>query len=180
MLLTLLDITNKINANPAPLLLLDTCTFLDIIRVPNRNNIQVNVVEAAMTLIARAKSKSPKDIWLVICDIVREEWDSNAGEVRNELKTYIYKHHGTRFGEILEKTLPGVIYSQPNLTTFSLEQHLYNLSKNLLEASLKIADDDNCLVRATKRVRMNQAPASNSKSEPKDCMIRRIGNRAVI
>jgi hypothetical protein len=172
MLLTLSEITNQINTNPAPLLLVDTCTFLDVIRVPYRENIQINMIDTTMTLISRAKL-NPPSLWLVSCDIVKAEWESNANEVCNELKMHIskYQQSGVRLGKILEKALPGITYYQPDLVTFSLEQHLYNLSKNLLEASLKIADDDDCLVRATKRVRMNQAPASKSKSEPKDCMI---------
>ncbi len=66
MLLTLSEITKLCEANPAPLLLLDTCTFLDIIRVPYRENIQVNIIKAAMALISRSQSKVPDHIWLYL------------------------------------------------------------------------------------------------------------------
>ena len=87
----LLGVVNRILAAPAPVLCLDTCALLDIIRVPARfheNKISVNIITAAFELISKA-STNPPDLWILILELVEKEWLENASNVHTDRKSVV-------------------------------------------------------------------------------------------
>jgi len=172
--LTLLDLTHQISAQPAPLLLLDTCAILDILRVPFRDHLDPKIIEATKMLISRAITPPPHHLWVVISDLVEMEWQSNWEGVSKELNKDIERcqRHFTRISDVLQNFWStAVTTGHPDLTSFPLETHLGNLGKSVLNVSLKIVEDPNCVNRAFQRLKLYQAPASKGKGEMKDCTI---------
>jgi len=74
-------VVNRILAAPAPVLCLDTCALLDIIRVPIRfrqDKISVNVITAAFDLISKA---STERLWVLILISVNQDNQLNQRSI---------------------------------------------------------------------------------------------------
>ena len=63
---TILNATQLIVASPAPVVFLDTCAVLDIIRTPQREEIQNKIVSVSSDFILKATA-NPKQIWIKPC-----------------------------------------------------------------------------------------------------------------
>jgi hypothetical protein len=173
----LLCVVNRILATPAPVLCLDTCALLDIIRVPIRfreDKISVNVITAAFNLIAKASTDKP-DLWILILDLVEKEWLDNATYVHTDIEKHLnHLHYGlNHFSKVLDIVGTDTAFYQTDLRSLNLEKKLYSLSEKLLKTAIIIENDDNCKIKAMDRVSINVAPAGSKqgKNEAKDCMI---------
>ncbi len=75
------DIAHDITANPAPVLFLDTCILLDIVRAPLRGKPdEVRFAQLFLTSV----QKNPKTIHLLVPSPVQPEWDTHIQERANE------------------------------------------------------------------------------------------------
>ena len=75
------DITHDITANPAPVLFLDTCILLDVVRTPLRSKPdEVRFAQLFLTSV----QKNPKTIHLLVPSPVQPEWDTHILERVNE------------------------------------------------------------------------------------------------
>lgn len=175
----LLSVVNRILAAPAPVpvLCLDTCALLDIIRVPirfHKDKISVEVITAAFDLISKASTDKP-DLWILTIELVEKEWLENAANVHTELKTHLNNLHYAldHFSKAQNKIETDSQFYQTDLRCFNLVQQLYSLSESLLKTSIIVENDDNCKIKAMNRVSTDDAPAGSKhgKNEAKDCMI---------
>src|SRR5581483_9656788 len=80
------DTAARVAAAGVPVLFLDTCSILDVIRAPVRA--LDKCVEAAAELVAVATASSPR-CSLVVCSFVPVEWNSRAQDVLNELTKHL-------------------------------------------------------------------------------------------
>jgi len=167
---TLIELTNRINAHPAPLLFLDTCTILDLIRVPYREELHPNMIGAAKRLLSKTASQPPQ-LWVVVADQVETEWQRHQSEETDKLNKNIKDCQDklTRFSHVLQQVLATTY--PIDLTQFSLETHLLDLSKKILDVSLKIAEEKYLRYRGYDRVHACLAPAKRGKGEQEDCVI---------
>lgn len=167
---TLIELTNQINAHPTPLLFLDTCAILDLIRVPYRDGLPLDMIDATKRLLLKATSQPPQ-LWVVVADQVETEWRKHQTKASEDLRKEIEDCQAklTRFSKVIQKVLSTTCLT--HLTQFSLETHLANLSKDVLDVSLKIAEDKNLEGRVLARVRACLAPAKKGKGEVEDCVI---------
>ena len=78
----------KILFEAAPLVLLDTCSILDILRAPLRKNIPDSVIAAAQTLQAKADA-SPKQVWIMAAEPIRFEWQNRFEGVQREFSEHV-------------------------------------------------------------------------------------------
>ncbi|QYX31153.1 PIN domain-containing protein [Sphaerospermopsis torques-reginae] len=166
------ELSEVIISAPAPVLFLDTCIILDIIRSPFRDNISTNEISASLKLIRKAQANN-RNLWLVTNEIVYTEWKENIEPVKNELTEEIKKAELTR-----EKMVnaANIIFDFNHdfgqiIKTLNLPEHLGNLSKSLLDKCEKIAIDDSHYVEAMKRINKCDAPAQKGKNSAKDCQI---------
>ncbi|MFM6024376.1 MAG: PIN domain-containing protein [Dolichospermum sp.] len=166
------ELSEVIISAPAPVLFLDTCIILDIIRSPFRDNISTNEISASLELINKSQLNN-RSVWLVTNEIVYTEWKENIETVKIELTREIKKAELKRekmvnaaniifdfnhdFGQIIE--------------TLNIPEHMENLSKSLLDKCEKIAIDDSHYVEAMKRINKCDAPAQRGKNSAKDCQI---------
>lgn len=169
---TIDDIISTILHQPAPVIFLDTCIILDIVRVLHREGIDKGIIKSAKDLIVRSKDESEK-IWLITSEIVETEWNDNIDIVVEDLEKEIrrLKNNMLRLESILKDVFPGTNIIYPDIAAYSLDDYLRSLSEKLLKSSIIFLNDQECLLKSTDRVFGNMAPASKGKSEPKDCMI---------
>ncbi len=71
----------KIRENPQPVIYIDTCVLLDLLRILPRDNLQPSWVSAAKECAQRTEQYR---LHLVVMDIVRTEWDRNVSKVLEE------------------------------------------------------------------------------------------------
>jgi hypothetical protein len=164
------QLAQDILGNPAPVLLLDTCSIIDIIRVPIRPT--RDLLEAAQRILDRTVTPQRK-LWNVVNQQVVQEWYDNAANVAREVTAAI-----ARTEESARRLLATARYIAPSqsLSAFSLgglglEGLLLTLSRSLLDGSAVLEDDEACLQRALGRMRNGIAPSSKGKPEYKDCHI---------
>ncbi|MEA5618537.1 PIN domain-containing protein [Cronbergia sp. UHCC 0137] len=166
------ELSEIIISAPAPVLFLDTCIILDIIRSPFRDNISTNEISASLELISKAQLNN-HSVWLVTNEIVYTEWKQNIETVKIELTEEIKRAELKR-----EKMVnaANIIFNYNHdfgqiIKTLNLPEHLGNLSKSLLDKCEKIAIDDSHYVEAMKRINKCDAPAQRGKDSAKDCQI---------
>ncbi|GAM08378.1 hypothetical protein OR1_00649 [Geobacter sp. OR-1] len=166
------ELSAAIVTKPAPVLFLDTCTILDVIRAPYRESIAVEEINAAKNLIQLSEQSLP-GVWLVTNETVHGEWLANVDTVKLELERETKKIERQR-----SKFLAAVdiVYGMKHeighrVEHLKLSEHLENLSKKILSTSqiIKIADCHS--LNGMHRVRKYLAPAGRGKQEAKDCEI---------
>ncbi|MHA3104535.1 PIN domain-containing protein [Acinetobacter sp. ANC 3791] len=163
---------SKFKAEPATILYLDTCFLLDIIRTPIRENITTNSIPYAKLLIELA-STTPKSLWLVTSNIVKQEWLEHVDETVKEAELDIVKSELKRQRILtIAKAITDAdyIHGQDNRRV-NLPQKLKSLSEAVLNKCIIIPPEDAHHLSAMKRVMNYLPPSQRGKSEPKDCMI---------
>jgi len=165
------QLTQDILADRCPVLLLDTCSIIDIIRVPIRAT-QGDLLGAAQRLFAQAKAR-PRQLWIVVNEQVVQEWHDNATNVAGEVGAAIARTEDAarRLLASAKEVAPQQRMSAFSLGGLTLDNLLLKRSKSLLDVAATIADDDICHQRALGRMRQRQAPSSQGKQEFKDCHI---------
>jgi hypothetical protein len=164
------QLAQRILAERAPVLLLDTCSILDVVRVPLRQT-RGDLLGAAQRLVNRVHGL-PRGLWIVISEQVYQEWQDNAPSVVGEVAATITRTEDA--ARRLIATARGVAPNQ-RISGFSLggmELHnlLLNRSRSLLDGADVLSDDDACHRRAVERMRQRLAPASQGEGF-KDCHI---------
>lgn len=89
------DISQRIFSYSVPILFIDTCIFLDILRSPYRDNISVNAISSALNLIKMSES-DPCKVWLLTNEMVHSEWGENIANVKQELEKEVKRLEHTR------------------------------------------------------------------------------------
>ena len=82
------ELASEIANRPCPLLFLDTCSILDVLRVPIRPKLPIESLNA---VAAMTKFCDPelRRVWLVTSAVVITELKNNVAAVTNELAVFI-------------------------------------------------------------------------------------------
>ena len=166
------DISKRISNSSAPVLFIDTCIFLDILRSTFRDNIHVDAIAAALSLIKMSEI-DPAKVWLLTNETVHAEWGDNIINVKQELEKEVKSLERTREKLVIAANVILKIehpYGQ-KMTSINLQGHLENLSRNLLSHCLITEQDYNHCAMGMQRSIKCLPPAKKGKSEPKDCVI---------
>jgi len=166
------EVCTAITTKPAPVLFLDTCTILDVLRAPCRETIAVEEISASMALI-RLNGQPTPGVWLVTNETVHGEWTANLDTVKNELERELKKIERLR-SRLVDAV--DIVYGRTHeighrVEHLKLSEHLENLSRQLLTVSQKVKIADSHSLNAMNRVRKYMAPACRGKQEAKDCEI---------
>ena len=169
------DLANQIKQFKTPVLLLDTCTILDVVRAPIREQIGVHDIEAVHTLLARATGETPK-VSLLVTEQVVKEFQHNIDEVERKSCEEI-KKAWKRYAGILERmkalSPSDVELAQAvNLSSLGFPQRSRRLAEQVIQASSVLSDQIYELqAKAYRRVVNVRPPAQKSKDSTKDCLI---------
>jgi hypothetical protein len=158
-------IVKAIIASPAPVLFLDTCVLLDIVRAPRRGKpIEVRVAEALRTAV----TKAPKTIHLLVGSPTPTEWRDHIVETEGECAEAL---------DICNSVSEACGYA--GLPTFAplpsgvpgLPARLRSLTEDLLTSAVTIDHNASALKRAVDRVISGAIPAKSGGKGAKDAVI---------
>jgi len=160
------DIIHDITANPAPVLFLDTCILLDVVRAPLRS--KPDEVRFAQLFLTSVR-KNPKTIHLLVPSPVQPEWNTHILERVNECTTAVNACNAVAAicGHLalpVVAALPAGVLTMPAL--------LRQLSTDLLAACVAIDYDGLALARAVDRIIAYRHPIKQPHSKgAKDSVI---------
>jgi hypothetical protein len=160
----------QLRADNRPVLFLDTCILLDIIRATYRC-LGSGYVQKASELRTMLTSDPPLCA-LVVASMVPKEWSDNARNVRDEVQAHLGKmqDQAVHFHEACATLGIGLTFGRPFYPGVSLADGLYDLSKALLDNSIHLDPDAGCMGRGVGRVVAGTPPSSKG-GQVKDCVI---------
>jgi hypothetical protein len=159
------DAVTTISGHPAPVVFLDSCVLLDIVRAPLRNvTIEVRV---AHQLLASVR-KVPKSVYLIIGSPTPTEWTDHIDEAEKDCATAVNSCNAV--AEVCgHLAVPGVAPLPP--VALGLPGLLRRLSGDLLAAAITLDHDAGALSRAVNRVVASSLPAKKGGKGAKDAVI---------
>ncbi len=154
-----------IQAHPAPVVFLDTCVLLDIIRAPLRN--AAAAVQAASELLTGAQ-RAQRTVYPVIGCPTPTEWNDHVAEAVTDCATAISRVNAvsevwTYLGMAGLPLLP--------VAAMPLPDRLKDLSENLRNAAILLDKDADALSRAIDRVINAKRPMRKEGKGAKDAVI---------
>jgi hypothetical protein len=164
------DATAQILAAPAPVLLIDTCSLLDIIRAPKRALKLKGCIKNAVELRRRIKA-APPECHLAVGSFVPAEWAKHADTIRDELQRHLKSldeassHFHDACGHVGIAT-----GARPSFEPSQLPATLHRLSSDLLKHAIQLDAQDDTNMKAYTRA-ANNVPPSIKGGEIKDSTI---------
>ena len=164
------EIVNLVAERGCPVLFLDTCVLLDILRSAHRENIPDATVECACRLRDAIQS-SPPLVTLVMASLIPEEWTGNINSVKSELESHLsrIKKELTRL-RVVDAVMQLSLDIGSLTETQKLCDELLNLSEGLLSKAFILDTEDSLRLKAGDRVIQGKAPARKG-GQLKDCLI---------
>ncbi len=162
------DAVNALLAADRPVLFLDTCILLDIIRSTHR--CLTKYAERASEL-SRLAAASPPSCTIVVSSIVPQEWNDNAQAVMEEALRHLRKmeEQSSHFHDACQALGISVATPRTRYGQSSLAEALRDLSRSLLDRAIRLDADAQSHVRAVARV-VNRLPPA-LRREVKDSAI---------
>jgi hypothetical protein len=163
------EVAGQLVATNVPVLLLDTCIFLDTIRAIERRD--AKRIEAAKLVLNECSTSPPRCI-IVVSSIVQVEWDQNVQSVIDEARKHIswLQESADHFQDACRLLGHSNVFSPPDYESYDLPQVLFGLSEAILKAAICIDDNSQSKLRAFQRV-VRKTPPSQKGKEIKDCTI---------
>ena len=151
-----------------PILCVDTCAILDILRDPRRDNVRVNEQSASISLLGHAESER---LDVLVTRLVRTEFADHVDEVQREAETGI----SAVADAIAKIDALATLHGSPGRTATlhwaghggrcrQIADRWMNVGKDALESN----DIES---RAVRRVLQGRAPSRRGKDSTKDCII---------
>lgn len=160
-------------ASDPPLLLLDTCLLLDIIRAPMRENIGLHDVQAIRTLIAR-QAAQPATLTIAVTQQVRDEYAAHVLSVEEETARALTKLIDRTNGMLTMVNMFDAGLLTPENLQINAPQVISSLramADGILVNCLTIPHTPGDSQAAGSRVLQTKPPATRAKQSFKDCLI---------
>jgi hypothetical protein len=160
----------QVRAADRPVLFLDTCVLIDIIRATLRC-LGTNYVQRAIELRGFLTG-APPSCTLVVASMVQTEWHNNAPNTREDVRSHLIKiqTQAQHFHDACGVLGLGLGYGLPAYPAGNLHDRLFDLSAQILGLAICLDPDGGCATRAIGRVLAN-LPPSRQGGEMKDCVI---------
>lgn len=164
------DAAAHVAAAGAPVLFLDTCNILDVIRSPERGRKLAGCVEAASELLAMATA--PVRCTLVVGSFVPDEWKANVGTVAGGLNRHLERmdREADDFHGLCTHLGVSLPFGRLGYAASGRPQRLHDLSRDLLAAAVALDTDPAANARAFGRVIGSRRPSGKT-GQAKDCAI---------
>lgn len=156
------------NQNSIPIIYLDTCSILDIIRDPTRDNILVDGRRASLELLNKAESGKLK---VFISERVYREFSDHVQEVQNETERKLIKIRGiiTKMDELA--CIHGASGTIDSSHWNGYVERCRKVADRWLNIGTSMPLSDEIQLKASYRVQQPLAPARRGKDSFKDCLI---------
>jgi hypothetical protein len=158
---------------PAPVILPDTSSLLNVLEAPTPDErVSPNVIPAAITLSARAQA-NPAKLWVVVSEYVEEEWLRHHTKKRDRAVASI-RHQDERIS--YPWSIASSMASAPaapclQFAGLQIGQRLHSVAADLIRSARVIGKDGAFDAAAGRRIAQDHAPASRGKSEFYDCVL---------
>jgi hypothetical protein len=182
---TIDEVQDRILAQPVPLLFLDTCALLDVVRVGlERESSPHRIIPAAEQVAAKAGS-SPPELWLLSAAIFDVEWKDNLQGVLDSVVAHIARvdrslvklHAADR---AISSSFPSeragdpalpASAKPPQMAPLELPKRLAEVCERVLASMIRLSPDEQVLRAAHLRSMSGLKPADIGKREHPDCLI---------
>ncbi len=163
-------IVASIQLRNVPVLFIDTCAILDILRVPMRQNINFSHLEGAKEIVDKQKQSK---ISTVITTTIETEYNEHLHNTEIELARHIsdLASNNERLINSIESIGLSYEFNVKNIYKTELPTKLKEMAEEIIANSYIIEKDDECIKKAFARVETYAAPSRRGKSESKDCVI---------
>lgn len=164
---TIAEVAQQLATDGLPVLFIDTCILLDVIRAPIRKI--PGCVQSAVELLEMQRNSQCR---LVASSMIQAEWTAHENAVLAEFDTYL----GLRdldafaFHDACELLKIPLAFSKPSYKDTGLGAKLRDLSAELLKTSLHLLPSDESKARATNRTLACIRPAQKG-GGLQDCII---------
>lgn len=161
----------QLHAAALPVLFLDTCSLVDVIRAPMRPKQLKHCVQVAVEL-RQLISVAPIRCRLVAASFVRGEWQSHAEAERQNLQKHLadMDEFAAGFHATCSHLGMSPTIGTPDFSNSGLPDSLFNLSQQLLGSAIHLDAQDDTNMRAFGRA-IKCTPPSKKGGEVKDCTI---------
>ncbi len=149
---SLADTSAQLLAAALPVLFIDTCSLVDVIRAPIRHDKIQGCVESAAELLQRATSAPPQCV-LVAASFVPGEWLAHAAPTTDDLKKYLARldNQAACFHDACGVVGITPRFGRPTYQGVGLADRLHDLSKQLLDCALHLHPQNETNLRAFAR-----------------------------
>jgi len=156
----------------APVLLLDTCALLDLMRDPAREKFSADHVCAAHNLLARAEARPP-GLSILLAQQVEVELLSHIDEIERETERAIQRFESgiTRTFGVMNAIGVAPALPLPALSPLGFPARARAVVQRFVTAAHVVAEQDVHVMRGWDRVRKSVAPATRAKQSVKDCIV---------
>lgn len=166
-------IVHRASALCVPVLFIDTCSLLDIVRAPVREQVGAHDIAAVHTLLDRVEAQ-PSRLTIVLNEQVQREFNEHIDEVEGETERELTKSAGRINGILKRMTAFPAASGIPAAIDLSVQGFPNQgrlVAERIIRASLIVADDDQQKTKAFDRVNRAAPPAARGKDSMKDCVI---------
>jgi len=139
----------SVRSHPVAILAIDTCSLLDIARIPIRSKKAINARQSidAINMIKTKSSMTPLELYILIAEQVVKEWHENEENVHKELKRHIetidqYHSVACSVADGLGTPLPAINISYASIETRVRGMQMFLIDKALILAQDKSINDD--------------------------------------
>lgn len=165
------DTAARVATAGAPVLFLDTCNILDIVRAPVR--LLTGCVEAASELVAGATAAAPR-FNLIVGSFVPGEFAANSPTVADALAAHLDRmdEQAGHFHGLCGHLGIALGFGRPGYQATAFAGRLGDLSRDVLAAAVVLDTHPDILARAVTRVTgAHQRRPSRNGGQLKDCVI---------
>ncbi|WP_157378049.1 PIN domain-containing protein [Burkholderia ubonensis] len=169
--LCIVDAVEAILQAPAPVLLIDTSSVLDILRAPIRENYKHKLPEYADKLIQKAKAPQ-RDIWLIITSVVEREFNENHEPVAGDVAKIVNDVEARANG--INQTMASLGLQTSNIRfqdKTQLQAKLLKQARDFMKECIILDRDQTVAMRAIDREAEKKAPSGDGKGQSRDCQI---------
>lgn len=166
---TITDVVDQLVAMDRPVMFLDTCILLDVIRAIKR---RYGGCVAAAHQLHVAATVAPVQCSLVVSHLVRHEWAIHEQDVVKEANRHLdeIEAQSGHFHDACAVLGIHPMFPRANYSGHGITESLRDLSRQILDSGLEVDSDNDCSGRAIHRVIYN-IPPSKKGGEAKDCTI---------
>ena len=164
-----LSCCEKIASEDLPILCLDTCSILDILRDPTRREQRVHEHQSSLALLEEAETNN--NLCVLIADQVYEEFSCHVDEIQHEAEEALKK-----FMRQMERvdSLVNLHGSSGRVLASHWNDHVQrsrNVANRWIDVSLRIEQSDDIMSKAALRSSQAITPARKGKDSIKDCIV---------
>lgn len=158
----------SISAN-IPIVCLDTCAILDMLRDPTRKDVRIHEQKASLELLTEAESR--QQLSAIVTDLVLTEFQENVRRVQEESESRIegLRDQVAKLDELA--TLHGSPGEADSSHWIDHAARCRRAAERWLEASTVVSRSEQIELAALRRSTQARAPAGKGKDALQDCII---------